>query len=100
MVRKQSLVAFLAVLSQLAPEKSVSEVTCNQWLNRCPQIFLPVRKLKGVISSAPQHCLKDKSLLNFNNIRILAVGGPNWTGSISVNYVNEMDVSQSSLRKT
>lgn len=100
MVKKQSPVAFLSVPSQLAPEKSVSVLTYNQWLNRCPQIFLPAKIQKGVIFSAPQHCPKDKSLLNFSNIRILAVGGPNWTGGISVGYVNEMDVSQSSLKKT
>lgn len=87
MVRKQVPVALLAVLAQLALEKSASEVTHNQWLKRQTKIFLLVRKEQCVIFSAPQCFLKDKSLSNVSSIRILAVGVPNWTGSMSVGPV-------------
>lgn len=64
-----------------ALEKPDSEVTHHQWLKRRPKIFLPVRR---VIFSAPQDCLKEKFLLNFNSIMILAVGSLYCTGSMSV----------------
>lgn len=53
MERKQASVGLpCSPIPKLFLEKiSVPEVTCNQWLKRCPRIFLQVRKEQCVIIS-------------------------------------------------
>lgn len=77
MERKQASVGLpCSPIPKLFLEKiSVPEVTCSQWMKRCPRIFLQVRREQCVIFPCPLQQLKYKSLPHLRSIRVLAVGG-------------------------